>query len=40
MNIDISNDTFCEFEGIAKVKATVINSTKLTCVAPPNYVLD
>jgi hypothetical protein len=38
--IDNSNDTFCEFEGIFKVKAEVLNSTKVICIAPPNYVLD
>jgi hypothetical protein len=39
-NIDNNNDTFCNFEGIGKVKAKIINSTKATCVAPPNYLLD
>ena len=39
-DIDNNNDTFCNFEGIGKVKATIINSTKATCVAPPNYLLD
>ena len=39
-DIDNSNDTFCEFEGVGKVKAYVLNSTKLYCEAPPNYVLD
>ena len=38
--IDNSNDTFCEFEGIGKVLATVINATKLYCTAPPNFVVD
>lgn len=39
-DIDNQNDTFCEFEGIGKVQAEVINSTKLFCVAPPNFILD
>ncbi len=39
-DIDNTNDTFCEFEGIGKVKAYPINSTKLYCEAPPNFVLD
>ena len=38
-NIDNNNDTFCMFENLAKVPATVINSTKVICVAPPSYVL-
>lgn len=38
--IDNSNDTFCNFEGIGKVKAYILNSTKLYCEAPPNYILD
>ena len=40
LDIDNSNDTFCEFEGLGKVKATVINATKAICVAPQNYILD
>ena len=39
-SIDNHNDTFCEFEGIGKVKAEVINSTKAYCIAPANYILD
>lgn len=39
-DIDNTNDTFCEFEGIGKVKAYPINSTKMYCEAPPNYVLE
>lgn len=39
-NIDNFNDTFCEFEGLAKVKAYPINSTKLICEAPPNYLFE
>ena len=39
-DIDNQNDTFCEFEGLGKVPAVVINSTKLYCEAPPNYVVD
>lgn len=39
-DIDNANDTFCEFEGIGKVRAYPINSTKMYCEAPPNYVLD
>jgi hypothetical protein len=39
-DIDNNNDTFVEFEGIGKVKAHVINSTKLTVVAPPNYLME
>lgn len=38
--IDNANDTFCEFEGIGKVQAVIINSTKLYCEAPPNFVLE
>ena len=38
--IDNSNDTFCIFEGIGKVRAYTINSTKLYCEAPPNYILE
>lgn len=37
-DIDNSNDTFCNFEGIGLVKAYVLNSTKIFCEAPPNYV--
>ncbi len=33
------NDTFCNFEGLTLVPATVISSTKVTCKAPPSYVL-
>lgn len=39
-SIDNTNDTFCEFEGIGKVPVQPINSTKLICIAPPNYILD
>lgn len=39
-DIDNFNDTFCEFEGVGKVKAYPINSTKIYCEAPPNFVLD
>ena len=39
-DIDNTNDTFCEFEGIGKVKAYPLNSTKMYCEAPPNFVLD
>ena len=28
------------FEGLGKMKASVINATKAFCEAPPNYVLD
>jgi hypothetical protein len=39
--IDISNSTFCNFEGInTRVRAYSLNSTKLRCVAPPSYILD
>ncbi len=38
--IDNSNDTFCEFEGIGKVKAYPLNSTKMYCEAPPNFIVD
>ena len=37
--IDNMNDTFCMFENLGKVPATVINSTKAYCIAPPSYVL-
>ena len=39
-DIDNSNDTFCIFEGIGKVRAYALNSTKVYCVAPPNYVTE
>jgi hypothetical protein len=39
LSIDNSNDTFCMFENLGKVPATVINSTKVYCIAPPSYVL-
>jgi len=39
-DIDNTNDTFCEFEGIGKVKAYPLNSTKMYCESPPNFVLD
>lgn len=38
-NIDNANDTFCKFENLAKVPATIINSTKAVCLSPPSYVL-
>lgn len=38
--IDNSNDSFCEFEGIGKSKAYVLNSTKIYCEAPPNFILE
>ncbi len=39
--IDISNSTFCNFEGInTKVRAYSLNSTKIRCVAPASYILD
>jgi hypothetical protein len=38
--INNANDTFCEFEGISKVPASIVNSTKLYCEAPPNFVLE
>jgi hypothetical protein len=37
--IDNANDTFCMFENLAKVPATIINSTKLICHSPPSFVL-
>lgn len=39
LSIDNANDTFCMFENLGKVPATVINSTKAYCIAPPSYVL-
>jgi hypothetical protein len=39
-DIDNTNDTFVSFEGIGKVKAHVINSTKMWVEAPPNFILD
>jgi hypothetical protein len=39
-DIDNSNDTFCIFEGIGKVRAYPINSTKIYCEAPPNYITE
>lgn len=37
---DISNhnDTFCRFEGLSLMPATVHESTKISCNAPPSYV--
>lgn len=37
--IDNANDTFCKFENLAKVPATIINSTKAICYSPPSYIL-
>ena len=37
--IDNLNDTFCIFEGLGKVKATPLNSTKITFASPPSYLL-
>ena len=37
-DIDNQNDTFCIFEGIGKAQAYTLNSTKLYCDAPPNYI--
>lgn len=39
LGIDNSNDTFCMFENLGKVPATVLNSTKVICHTPPSYVL-
>lgn len=39
-NINNTNDTFCNFEGIGKTHARVVNSTKVYCIAPPNYIFD
>jgi len=37
-DVDNSNSTYCAFEALnVKVKATVYNSTKAICVAPPSY---
>jgi IPT/TIG domain len=36
-DIDNSNDTFCNFEGIGKVKGYVINSNRMYCDAPASY---
>lgn len=33
------NDTFCNFEGLTLVPANVISSTRVSCKAPPSYVL-
>jgi hypothetical protein len=38
-SIDNANDTFCMFENLAKVPATIVNSTKVYCTSPPSYVL-
>ena len=37
---NLNNDTFCLFEGLGKVQAWVINSTKIYCEAPPNFVVE
>ena len=39
-DIDNSNDTFCDFKGIRKVRAYVKNSTKLICEAPESYIIE
>jgi len=36
IDIDNSNDTFCDFQGIGKTPLKAINSTKAQCVVPPN----
>ena len=33
------NDTFCNFEGLTLMPATLISSTRVACKAPPSYVL-
>jgi hypothetical protein len=33
--INNTNDTFCEFEGLGKVKAKVKSSTRAECISPP-----
>lgn len=33
------NDTFCNFEGLTLMPANVISSTRVSCKAPPSYVL-
>ena len=36
--MDISNSTYCAFDALnVKTKATIINSTKAICIAPPSY---
>jgi len=36
--LDISNSTFCAFQALGRrVRATVLNSTRAACVAPPSY---
>jgi hypothetical protein len=32
-----TNDTFCQFVGVGKVKARVVSSTKAFCTAPPSW---
>lgn len=36
-DIDNSNDTFFNFEGIGKVRGYVINSNRMYVDAPPSY---
>ena len=36
--INNHNDTFCKFEGLTLMPATVHESTKISCTAPPSYV--
>lgn len=37
-DINNHNDTFCRFEGLSLMPATVHESTKISCTAPPSYV--
>lgn len=37
-SINNHNDTFCKFEGLTLMPATVHESTKISCTAPPSYV--
>lgn len=37
-DINNHNDTFCKFEGLTLMPATVHESTKISCTAPPSYV--
>lgn len=37
-DLDISNSTFCFFKALGIYKrATILNSTRATCVVPPSY---
>ena len=36
-NLMNANDTFCYFDGLGKVHARVVSSTKAYCTVPPSW---